>query len=185
MYGDCAFLSQRGCGFCGLIQSVFRVAVVPHSSEFQGFLMSAPYKTFSAAIHHMENEPHFAVEHLVRIQTRGNTRFISSSADSRPRFITEKCSVIKMLNILTNIPNSATQILKLLWVVYGHTYANFMKISLLAYTRKAGTSECKLISAWRKKRIFGGKKTKLADFEYLHLEKICLHHESFFKRVIM
>lgn len=62
-----------------------------------------------------------------------------------PRFITEKCSVIKMLNILTNIPNSATQILKLLWVVYGHTYANFMKISLLAYTRKAGTSECKLI----------------------------------------
>lgn len=52
-----------------------------------------------------------------------------------------------MLNIPTNIPNSATQILKLLWVVYGHTYANFMKILLLAYSSKAGTSEYKFISA--------------------------------------
>lgn len=49
-----------------------------------------------------------------------------------PKIITQKCNVIKMVNILANIPNIATQILKLLWVVYGHTYANFMKISLLA-----------------------------------------------------
>lgn len=69
-----------------------------------------------------------------------------------------------MLNILTNIPNSATQILKLLWVVYGHTYANFMKISLLAYTRKAGTSEYKLIWVWQKRGSW-----KIDNFDSTHL----------------
>lgn len=73
-----------------------------------------------------------------------------------------------MLNIPTNIPNSATQILKLLWVVYGHTYANFMKISLLAYTRKASTSEYKLIWAWQKKKIL--EKTEIDNFHSAHLE---------------
>lgn len=49
-----------------------------------------------------------------------------------PTFIAENCNVIKMLNIPTNILNSATQILKQLWVLYGHAYANFMKIFVIS-----------------------------------------------------
>lgn len=95
---------------------------------------------------------------------------------ARPRFITPKRNVMKMLNIPTNIPNRATQILKLLWVVYGHTYANFMKFFLLAYTRKAGTSEYKLIWAWQKEDL--GKKKKNRSFRFYTFRGYCFFFSS-------
>lgn len=74
-----------------------------------------------------------------------------------------------MLNIPTNIPNSATQILKLLWVVHGHTYANFMKILLLAYSSKGGTSDTQIRFSLTKKLDVGENENKCFDLTHLEM----------------